>query len=171
MAGTQEPVGRGWRRGAGPRDNRRDGKRKTMTTRLPSLFSRDPFMLDDAFRSFMRPFRWETEEEVPQIRMDVSETDTGYLVKAEIPGVSKEDLHVEIDGAKVMITAETKKDKEEKKEGRVLRSERSYGCSSRMFMLGSEVDRAKATAKYVDGVLTLTLPKLLSAHVEPLKIE
>jgi HSP20 family molecular chaperone IbpA len=39
-----------------------------------------------------------------------------------------------------------------------------------VFTLGSEVDRAKAEAKYVDGVLTLTLPKLLSAHVEPLKI-
>jgi HSP20 family protein len=140
------------------------------TTRLPSLFGSDPFMLDDAFRTFMRPFRWEGGPETPQMKMDVTETDSGYLVKAEIPGVRKEDIHVEIDGAKVMITAEVKKDIEEKKEGRMLRSERSYGYTSRVFTLGSEVDRAKAEAKYVDGVLTLTLPKLVSAHVEPLKI-
>ncbi len=141
------------------------------TNRLPSLFGSDPFMLDDAFRTFMRPFRWETEAETPQMKMDVTETDGGFLVKAEIPGVRKEDIHVEVEGAKVMITAEVKKDIEEKKEGRMLRSERSYGYTSRVFTLGCEVDRAKAEAKYVDGVLMLTLPKLVSAHVEPLKIE
>ncbi len=140
------------------------------TNRLPSLFSSEPFMLDDAFRSFMRPVRWDVEADTPQMKMDVTETDGGYLVKAEIPGVRKEDIHVEVEGAKVMITAEVKKDIEEKKEGRMLRSERSYGCTSRVFTLGYEVDRAKAEAKYVDGVLTLTLPKLVSAHVEPLKI-
>lgn len=141
------------------------------TNRLPSLFGSDPFMLDDAFRTFMRPFRWETEAETPQMKMDVTERDGGFLVKAEIPGVRKEDIHVEVEGAKVMITAEVKKDIEEKKEGRMLRSERSYGYTSRVFTLGCEVDRAKAEAKYVDGVLMLTLPKLVSAHVEPLKIE
>jgi HSP20 family protein len=150
----------------------RTGTRTIMnTTRLPSLFTREPFLLDDAFRSFMRPFRWEAEEETPQMRMDVSETDTGYVVKAEIPGVRKEDIHVEVEGPRIMITAEVKKDKEEKKEGRVIRSERMYGYASRSFTLGHELDRAKAEAKYADGVLTLTLPKLVSAHVEPLKVE
>jgi HSP20 family protein len=69
-----------------------------------------------------------------------------------------------------MITAEVKKDMEEKKEGRLLRSERSYGYASRVFTLGFDVDREKAVAKYENGVLTLTLPKLVSAHSEPLKI-
>jgi HSP20 family protein len=140
------------------------------TTRLPSLFSAEPFVFDDAFRSFMRPFRWEATPETPTIKMDVSELDNAYMVKAEIPGVRKEDIHVEIDGPQVMITAELKKDVEEKKEGRLLRSERSYGFASRSFSLGYEIDRAKAVAKYEDGVLRLTLPKLMSAHVEPLKI-
>jgi HSP20 family protein len=140
------------------------------TTRLPSLFASEPFMLDDAFRSFMRPFRWEPAVETPQIRLDVSETDDAYTVKAEIPGVRKEDIHVEIEGTQVLITAEVKKDMEEKKEGRVLRSERSYGMASRMFTLGFEVERSKAVAKYLDGVLTLTLPKKMSVHTEPLKI-
>jgi HSP20 family protein len=141
------------------------------TTRLPSLFAPEPFVLDDAFRSFMRPFRWEPAVETPQIRIDVSEADDTYTVKAEIPGVRKEDIHVEIEGAQVLITAEVKKDVEEKKEGRVLRSERSYGMASRMFTLGFEVDRSKAVAKYLDGVLSLTLPKKMSVHTESLKIE
>jgi HSP20 family protein len=140
-------------------------------TRLPRLFSSEPFMPDEAFRSFMRPFRWETEVEPPQIKMDVAEADGMYTVKAEIPGVRKEDIHVEIDGAQVMITAEVKKDMQEKKDGRLLRSERSYGFASRSFSLGHEIDRAKAVAKYEDGVLSLTLPKLASTHVEPLKID
>jgi HSP20 family protein len=141
------------------------------TTRLPSLFDPESFAFDDAFRSFMRPYRWETTPETPQMKMDVTEADGAYTVKAEIPGVRKEDIHVEIDGAKVMITAEVKKDFEEKKEGRLLRSERSYGFASRVFTLGFEVDRAKAEARYTDGVLTLTLPKLVSAHVDPLVVK
>jgi len=141
------------------------------TTRLPSLFAADPFALDDAFRSFMRPLRWEPAPEAPQIKIDVSEADDAYTVKAEIPGVRKEDIHVEIDGAQVMITAEVKKDMEEKKEGRVLRSERSYGFASRMFSVGVEIDRTKAVAKYLDGVLNLTLPKKIATHTEPLRVE
>lgn len=141
------------------------------TTRLPSLFTAEPFVLDDAFRSFMRPFRWESAPEMPEIKMDVVEADNAYVVKAEVPGVRKEDIHVEIDGPKVMITAEVKKDLEEKKESRWLRSERSYGFMSRVFTVGFEIDRAKATAKYLDGVLTLTLPKMVSAHIKPLRVE
>lgn len=141
------------------------------TTRLPSLFASDAFTLDDAFRSFMRPYRWETAPETPQMKIDVSEHDETYTVKAEIPGVRKEDIHVEIEGPQVLITAEVKKDSEEKKEGRVLRSERSYGYTSRMFNLGFELDRAKAVAKYQDGVLTLTLPKKTSVHTEPLIVQ
>jgi HSP20 family protein len=141
-----------------------------LTTRLPSLFSSTEPTFDEAFRSFMRPFRWEAPAEAPAIKMDVSEVEGAYEVKAEIPGVRKEDIHVEIDGPQVMITAEVKKDTEEKKEGRLLRSERSYGFASRVFTLGFDIDRAKAVAKYENGVLTLTLPKLMSAHVEPLKI-
>ena len=140
------------------------------TTRLPSLFSTDPFTLDDAFRNFMRPFRWEPALDTPQIKMDVTENEGSYVVKAEIPGVRKEDIHVEIDGPQVMVTAEVKKDVEEKKEGRLIRSERSYGFASRVFSLGFEIDREKAVAKYENGVLTLTLPKLMPAHGEPLKI-
>lgn len=142
------------------------------TTRLPTLFTNEPFTLDDAFRAFMRPYRWEGTPEVPAIRLDVEETDAAYMVKAEIPGVRKEDIHVEIDGPQVMIGAEIRKEAEPMpKEGRVLHAERRYGYTSRMFTLGFEVDRAKAVAKYADGVLTLTLPKKVAVHGEPLIIQ
>jgi HSP20 family protein len=141
------------------------------TTRLPSLFTPEPFLLDEAFREFMRPLRWETKPETPQIPMDVVEMDEGYLVTAVIPGVKKEDIHVEIDGRQVMITTEFKKPEYEKKEVRCLRGELSYGFASRVFTLGHEIDRDKAAAKYADGVLTLTLPKFVPAHVEPLVVQ
>jgi HSP20 family protein len=140
-------------------------------TRLPSLFAPEPFVLDDSFRSFMRPFRWEPTPETPQIPMDVVEMDDGYIVTAMVPGVKKEDIHVEIDGRQVMITTEYKKPALEKKDVRFLRSELSYGFASRVFTLGFEVDRTKAVAKYVDGMLTLTLPKFVPAHVEPLVVQ
>jgi HSP20 family protein len=139
------------------------------TSRLPSLFSADPF--DEAFRGFLRPWRWEVAAETPQIRLDVDETDTAYTVNAEIPGVRKEDINVNIAGNQVSISAEVKKDSEEKKDGRLLRSERSYGFVSRSFSLAAEVDDAKAGAKYKDGVLTLTLPKKATSRTERLRIE
>jgi HSP20 family protein len=82
-------------------------------TRLPSLISAEPFVFNDAFRSFMRPFRWEAAPDAPEIKMDVREVDNAYVVMAEIPGVRKEDIHVLIDGPKVMITAEVKQAPEE----------------------------------------------------------
>jgi HSP20 family protein len=95
----------------------------------------------------------------PEIKMDVAEDDKAYHVKAEVPGVKKEDIHVSVEGNQVSITAEVKKEKEEKKGETVLRSERYYGMQSRSFTLMHDVDQDKAEAKYQDGVLDLTLPK------------
>ena len=145
-------------------------------TRLPTLFAAEPFLFDDAYRNFMQRFRWEpvtpgAPQITPQIPMEIVEMDDVYSVTAGIPGVKKEDIHVEIDGRQVMITAEYKKPVYEKKDVRFLREELSYGVASRVFTLGFEVDRTKAVAKYVDGVLTLMLPKLVSAHVETLVVQ
>ena len=141
------------------------------TTRLPSLFAPESFLLDDAFRRFMRPLRWEPADELPQIPIDVAEADDAYTVTAMLPGVKKEDIHVEVEGRQVMITTEFKKPEPGEKDSRVVHGELSWGVASRVFTLGCEVDRAKASARYVDGVLTLTLPKFVAAHSEPLIIE
>jgi HSP20 family protein len=91
--------------------------------------------------------------------MDVSETPEAYTVKADIPGMKKEDIKVSIEGNQVSISAESRSEKEEKEGETVVRSERSYGRQSRSFTLGSEIDDAKANARYENGVLELTLPK------------
>lgn len=116
--------------------------------------------MEDVFDRFMmRPVLRGGIEMEPQIKMDIKEADGMYKVKAEIPGVSKEDIHVSIEGNRVSISAEVKKEKEEKEGERVIRCERSYGMASRTFTLSDEVDQGKAQAKYADGVLELSLPK------------
>jgi len=125
---------------------------------VPNFFSPDP--MDDLFRNFLRPLRWENmPAQVPQIKLDVTEADNTYTIKAEIPGVRKEDIDVRIEGNQVSLSAEVNKQSEEKKGGRVIRSERYQGYVSRTFSLGANVDQAKASAKYENGVLELVLPK------------
>ncbi len=134
----------------------------TELARVEPLLTRfDPFFdMDDMFkRSLMRPLLREGLNIEPQIKMDVKEADGMYKIKAEIPGVSKDDIHVSIEGNRISISAEIKQEKEEKEGERVIRSERSYGMASRSFSLAEEVDQGKVQAKYADGVLELTLPK------------
>jgi len=133
----------------------------------------DPFAIDpieDVFRSMMRPWRYESAEAPPRIRLDLAEMDGAYTVRAEIPGARKEDIDVRIEGNLVTISAEMKKEWEEKKEGRVLRSERHYGQASRSFTLASPVDESKADAKYENGILELTLPKKSAAATRRLAV-
>ena len=127
--------------------------------RIRELADWDPF--ESAFRNKLRPWRVSggALESAPQIRLDVDEGDGEYLIKAEIPGVRKEDIDVRIAGNQVTFSAEVKTDTEEKKGSRVLRSERLSGFASRSFLLGAAVDDTKADAKYQNGVLTLKLPK------------
>lgn len=127
--------------------------------------------LDDLFRGFfMQPVRFEGQPEM-QIRMDVSEDEKAYLVHAEIPGVKKEDIHVNIDGNQVSISAEVKQEREVKESEKLLRNERYYGSVSRVFSLENEVDDEAAEARYKDGVLELTLPKKKAASARKLVIQ
>lgn len=127
---------------------------------LSDLVSFAPFgSLEDFFRvPRMRSLVRDLPAE-PEIKMDVAEDDKAYHVKAEVPGVKKEDIHVAVEGNQVSITAEVKKEKEEKKGTTVLRSERYYGMQSRSFTLMHDVDQDKAEAKFHNGILELTLPK------------
>ena len=119
----------------------------------------DPFeeAFPDFFKGWARMPRFWRENEM-DIRLDVTEGAKEYKVKAEIPGVKKEDINVAVDGSTVTISAEVKKDKEEKDEHTV-RRERYFGAVTRSFTLGSDVDEKAASAKYADGILELTLPK------------
>jgi HSP20 family protein len=104
------------------------------------------------------------------MKIEVTESDQGYVVQAEMPGVRKEDIHVQIDGNRVAISAEVKRQSEEREGERVLRSERYYGSLARSFSLASEIDEAQATAGFQDGVLKLTLPRKAAASARKLEI-
>ena len=76
-----------------------------------------------------------------------------------MPGVAKEDVKVSIDGRRVSIEAQLRKDEEKKEGDRVVYRERSLSSYARSFSVASEVDQAESSAKLENGVLTLTLAK------------
>ncbi|MGZ3181973.1 MAG: Hsp20/alpha crystallin family protein [Telluria sp.] len=120
----------------------------------------DPFRQMDEVMRELRPAWSMREGTAPVLRVDVSETDDAYQVKCDVPGVKKDDIKVDVSGNRVSITAECRRESDEKdKAGTLLRSERYYGQQSRSFTLDSDIDEARADARYEDGVLTLTLPK------------
>ena len=134
----------------------------------------DPFdEMDDLFKGFfLRPMRMEPSTEAQmRLKMDVKEDDKSYLVHAEVPGVKKEDIQVSIDGNQVSISAEIKREKEDKQGEKVLRSERYYGRVYRAFSLAQDVDQERAQAKYDNGVLELTLPKKAASAQKRLAIQ
>lgn len=137
---------------------------------MSNLIRRDP--IDELFRGFfVRPVEFGNVEEAPQMRVDVKETGKGYKVVAELPGIPKEDIEVHIDGPVVMISAERKREKEEKDGERILRTERYYGKVSRSFQLGQDIDEGESNAEFTDGVLTLTLAKKEQAKAKRLNIK
>jgi HSP20 family protein len=129
----------------------------------------DPF--EDLFRRVLRPMRWEADEQALQIKIDVEEDDKTYKVKAEVPGVNKEDINVQIERNQVSISAESKREKEVKEKGQVVRSERYYGSLFRSFSLAQDIDQAGASAKYTNGILELTLPKKATSETKKLSIQ
>lgn len=137
--------------------------------RIFDPFAIEPF--DDSFRALMRPWRFEAPEVAPRIKIDLAELDGSYTVKAEIPGVRKEDIDVRVDGHQVTISAELKSEKEEKKDGRILRQERQQGFASRSFTLACPVDDGKVDASYKDGILELKLPKKAEAGTRRITIQ
>ena len=114
---------------------------------------------EELLNDFRLPAALREMEAAPRIKMDVAETDQGYMVKAEIPGVKKEDIKIEIEGNQVSISAEAHQETEEKQGETVVHRERYYGRQYRRFTLAQEVDDSQAQAKYQDGVLELSLPK------------
>ena len=130
---------------------------------------------DDLLRGFfVRPVGFEgtrADQQVVQFRVDVCESEQAYTVKAELPGVKKDDINISIDGDQVAITAECKNEKEVKDGERVLRTERYYGKLQRAFQLGQPVDEETASAKYADGVLEVTLPKKVAPQAKRVTIQ
>ena len=142
---------------------------------MSSLMTRgglfDEFFKDIAPGFYVRPLHGDPLPSPAQIKVDVTENDKGYTVQAEVPGVSKDEIHVALDGNVVTLRAEVKQEDRQGSDEKVLRSERYYGAVSRSFQLPMDIDQAQAKAKYDNGVLTLTLPKKLANGSQRLTIE
>lgn len=119
----------------------------------------DPFRTDEWFKSFWPNAFAGAMEASSRIKIDVTENDKSYSVRAELPGVKKEDIKVNVDGNRVSISAEVKQEKEEKKDDKIICRECYQGAAYRSFALESKVDESKAQARFDNGVLELTLPK------------
>lgn len=112
----------------------------------------------DPFREFENlERRFFARSDLPDFRIDIREEGDVYILEADLPGFNKEDIRIELEGNYMTVRGE-RSQKEEKEEGRYLRSERSYGAVERTFDL-SGVDAAALRAVYRDGVLTVTMPK------------
>jgi HSP20 family protein len=142
---------------------------------MSSLISRgnlfDDFFRDVAPGFYVKPLHGDPLPSPGQIKMDVKENGNAYTVQAEIPGVTKEDIHVSIEGNMVTLSAEVKQQDTQTKADKLLRSERYYGSVSRGFQLPQDIDQSQAKAKYDNGVLTLTLPKKQGSGAQKLRIE
>jgi HSP20 family protein len=136
-----------------------------------SLARAEPNDFDDLLRGLgLRPI-FRDIESAPEMRIDVSESDGAYDVQAEVPGVRKEDIDITIDGNQVSIAAEARRESEKKDGNREVRTERYYGQVFRSFSLPTDVDDAKAQARYENGVLSLHLPKKENGQQRRIKVD
>jgi len=133
------------------------------------LLRGDPLREFDDFFSDMRlPFL--RSDSAPRMKLDVKETGQGYKVMADLPGVKREDIKVNIDGAQVSISASTESIQEQEAANMIC-AERSWGQYYRSFTLPQAVDDTQAHASFHDGVLELDLPKKGGGSAKALKIQ
>ena len=148
------------------------GEPQRLPARWLSPFEELDRMFDEFLgRGWLRPHRWErpllAEVKVPDV--DVIDREEEVLVRAEVPGVKKDDIEVSISGNMLTIKGETKREEKEEK-GDYYRCEISRGAFARTLALPAEVDQAKAKAELKDGVLELTLPKVEKSKRHTIKV-
>ena len=102
------------------------------------------------------------EEGFVNLPVDVAKTDKSYLIVAEFPGMDEKELEVEVSDDAIVIKGE--KVRAFDKESDYYISERTYGAFERTFVLPKDVDRRNIAAKYVNGVLTVTIPRIAKAE-------
>jgi HSP20 family protein len=161
-------------------DKRREKERKALAPWRPladmSRWERDMEQIfDDFFTRRLRPFwderRWPwrgTQMSVPAV--DLYEEKDQIIAKAELPGIEKDDIQVNITDHLLTIMGEKKKE-EEIKEKAYYRAERSYGSFSRTVELPSEIQFDKARASFKNGVLEIRLPKSEEARKKEVKVK
>ncbi|PIE44213.1 MAG: heat-shock protein Hsp20 [Gammaproteobacteria bacterium] len=138
-----------------------------------TLIPRNSLMnMNSLFDDFFPQFRDRVENNgcVP-LRVDIEEHDSNFTLKADMPGVKKEDINIELHDGVLTIKTEQKDEREEKTEGNLIRKERIYGSYLRSFTVGKGIAVSDISAEFVDGVLTLVVPKVSVEQAEPKRIE
>jgi HSP20 family protein len=126
-------------------------------------------------RIFGRPLgHTETDSEMLAVAdwmpsVDISETDTAYMIKGEIPGVKKEDVKVTVQDGMLTIQGERRQEKEERGK-KFHRVECSYGSFVRSFRVPDDADESAVKAEFKDGILNVTLPKSGKAKPKAINI-
>ena len=123
---------------------------------------------DRFFRNWLTPVSYAEFAWSPSV--DISETEDTIEVKAELPGVSEDDIDISVSNGQLVISGE-KKQEEEQKEKNYYRVERSYGSFMRTFALPSGVDQDRITAECSDGVLTVSIPKSGEAKMKKIEVK
>lgn len=130
----------------------------------------DTFDLRSVFEDFFSdPFFSGFNLASHPIRADIRETDREYIIEAEIPGVKKEDIKLDLRDDTLTISVENRVETNEEREN-YIRKERRYGSYSRSFYV-ENVKHEDATAKYNDGILTITLPKMEEGKIRKRNID
>ena len=142
-------------------------------TRVPfnSVWGRSPSGFESMFDNFFSPMR-DVDESVQgnlTPAVDISETENEYLVRAELPGINKEDVHVTLENGILTLSAETRSESEERDGERVIRQERSYGKYMRSLRLGKGINDQAVKASYKNGILEIIVPK--AEEVKPKVID
>ncbi len=127
------------------------------------------FDMDRIFDSFFSFKRHPDEHEFFKPRVDITEKDDHYEIVAELPGVKKEDINVQLSDG--VLTIEAKMDEEQSsEEGKVIRKERRSGFFSRSFTVGTNINADDITANFENGLLNLSAPKFEPAIEDKRKI-
>jgi HSP20 family protein len=138
-----------------------------------SLIPRDSlFDLDNLFGHFFSPaVTKELSSDFFSPRVDIKEAKDKYEIIADLPGVEKDDLSVTLENGVLTIEASTAQESSEEKDGKIIRQERRSGKYMRSFNLGAEVHEGDINAKFKNGVLSLTVPKVEESVPEPRRID
>jgi HSP20 family protein len=127
---------------------------------MPLVPRNSLFDHDDLFNSFWAPATSDGEgKSLFAPRVDIREKGDHFEITAELPGVNKDDIHVTLHDGVLTLEAETRQEKNEEEDGKVIRQERRYGKFMRSFNLGDNVEESDISARFNDGVLTLRAPK------------
>ncbi|MGI6335988.1 MAG: Hsp20/alpha crystallin family protein [Eubacteriales bacterium] len=123
----------------------------------------------DLFDPFDRRMFSEMTAALGDFRTDITEEDDKYVLESELPGFQREDISIDVDGNRLVISAQTKSEESDESKKNYVHRERRCANYTRSFSI-SNIDTDNITAAYNDGVLTLNLPKRLPKKPETKKI-